>query len=146
MLQSHAIVLSHDDTATFADAVSALSNTPLAAPAYIIVGGTQSGEGAVITRDRYSTASRCVRPISTHRVPPTRNREYARDVWYIDVNDGRWFEVETNDDHWRAPDDDRRGVANRLTALFFGFTTLRSVTNLMSATGEWKDWAGPMWV
>ncbi|ELR19388.1 ASAH1 protein [Acanthamoeba castellanii str. Neff] len=79
------------DKTTFADAVSALSNTPLAAPAYIIVGGTQSGEGAVITRDR----------------------EYARDVWYIDVNDGRWFEVETNDDHWRAPDDHRRGVANQ---------------------------------
>jgi hypothetical protein len=56
--------------------------------------------------------------------PLTRNREYARDVWYIDVNDGRWFEVETNDDHWRAPDDHRRGVANQLTALFFVFSTL----------------------
>lgn len=75
----------------FKEAVLALSNTPLAAPIYFIVAGVTEGEGAVISRDR----------------------DGAANVWFLDVpNQARWFEVETNDDHWEPPTDTRRATAN----------------------------------
>ena len=59
-------------------------------PAYIIMGGT-GGQGAIVTRERESTA----------------------DTWMIDAAAGRWFLVETNDDHWEPPQDIRRDAANK---------------------------------
>eukprot|EP01089_Gocevia_fonbrunei_P013076 TRINITY_DN3247_c0_g1_i1.p1 TRINITY_DN3247_c0_g1~~TRINITY_DN3247_c0_g1_i1.p1 ORF type:complete len:378 (-),score=82.81 TRINITY_DN3247_c0_g1_i1:50-1144(-) len=72
----------------YEDAVTALSKTPLVAPAYLITSGLT--EAAVITRDR----------------------DGARDIWRLDST--RWFEVETNYDHWEATpaSDPRRKVAN----------------------------------
>ncbi|XP_072178589.1 N-acylethanolamine-hydrolyzing acid amidase-like [Diadema setosum] len=63
------------------------------APVYIILGGVNPGEGAVITRERTA-------PL---------------DVWEIDVADGRWFLLETNYDHWVPPpaSDDRRDPGNK---------------------------------
>ena len=76
---------------TFEAAVNKLAYTALIAPCYFIVGGTTSGQGAVITRDRIS----------------------ALDLWYLNAMEGQWFLVETNYDHWTTPppDDDRRDPA-----------------------------------
>ncbi|XP_070581991.1 N-acylethanolamine-hydrolyzing acid amidase-like [Ptychodera flava] len=75
----------------FHDAVETLAYTEIIAPVYYIVGGVGPGEGAVITR----------------------NRKTAVDVWYIDIDQGRWYLVETNYDHWNPPPshDDRRTPA-----------------------------------
>lgn len=65
---------------TFEEALVALSSPKLLAPLYYIVGGPESGQGAVITRNRRST----------------------EDLWRIGKNDP-WFIAETNYDHWKAP-------------------------------------------
>jgi len=74
---------------TYKEAVDILANTSMVAPSYITVSGNNSGEGVVITRDR----------------------EKAADVWELDLSSGRWFVVETNDDHWLPPEDKRRDAA-----------------------------------
>lgn len=56
------------DGITFSTAVSKLTNTPVIAPSYIIVGGIGPNEGAVITR----------------------GREHALDVWHLNVSDNRY--------------------------------------------------------
>jgi len=81
-----------ENAQSYKEALEVLSHTTFIAPSYIIIAGTKSGEGAVITRDRIT----------------------ARDVWTLDPPD-RWFLVETNYDHWEPPpkDDDRRDPANQ---------------------------------
>ena len=76
---------------TFEAAIDKLAYSPLIAPCYIIVGGTTSGQGVVITRDRVS----------------------AVDLWYLNALGGQWFLVETNYDHWTTPPphDDRQDPA-----------------------------------
>jgi len=73
------------------DAVDSLSSGELIADVYYIVAGVSPNQGAVITR----------------------NRTDAADVWILD-NPTRWFEVETNYDHWNSPPwyDNRRDPAN----------------------------------
>ena len=82
--------LSRDDL-SFNDAVAFMTDKALIAPCYIIMGGMESGEGVVITRDRASSA----------------------DVWRLDVSNGTWYILETNYDHWTTPpaSDDRRDPA-----------------------------------
>jgi len=80
-----------DIAQSFDDAVNAFANTTLSVPSYIIVSGSKAGEGAVISRD------------------PAK----AADIWKLDAPN-RWFEVETNDDHWKPPADGRRDHANAL--------------------------------
>lgn len=63
----------------FNGALNSLSNTELIADVYYILAGTSRNEGAVISR----------------------NRMNATDVWQLDQSAGRWFEVETNYDHWK---------------------------------------------
>ncbi|XP_065918990.1 N-acylethanolamine-hydrolyzing acid amidase-like [Dysidea avara] len=81
-----------ENVQSYKEALDILSHTTFIAPSYIIIAGTKSGEGAVITRDRIT----------------------ARDVWTLDPPE-RWFLVETNYDHWEPPpkDDDRRDPANQ---------------------------------
>jgi hypothetical protein len=55
---------------------------------YLICAGVKHNEGKVITR----------------------NMDDAEDVWQL--TDSRWFEVETNWDHWKIPFDGRRKFAN----------------------------------
>lgn len=55
---------------------------------YLICAGAKHNEGKVITR----------------------NLDDAEDVWQL--TDDRWFEVETNWDHWKIPLDGRRRFAN----------------------------------
>ena len=75
----------------FEHALIYLTDKPLIASCYIILGGTKPGEGAVITRDRTA----------------------AVDLWRIDAEKGAWYLVETNYDHWELPpnSDDRRDPA-----------------------------------
>jgi len=68
-----------------------LQNTPLCSPIYIAISGINDGEGAVVTRNRDSTA----------------------DTWSLDAGTGRWFLAQTNDDHWGPPIDPRRDALNK---------------------------------
>ena len=73
------------DDLSFSQAVAFMAKKPLIAPCYLIMGGVNSGEGAVITR----------------------GRKAAVDVWRINTLQGRWYVVETNYDHWKpAPSSD----------------------------------------
>jgi len=79
----------------FPSAVKALAYTELIADVYYIIAGVSSGQGAVISR----------------------NRENATDIWMLDAQkSNRWFEVETNYDHWEEPPwfDNRVKPANDL--------------------------------
>jgi len=71
-------VLQNDND--FTSALAALSSEELIADVYYIIAGTKAGEGAVISR----------------------NRTEAADVWKLDAP-SRWFEVQTNYDHWQQP-------------------------------------------
>jgi acid ceramidase len=81
------------EATSYSEAVDMLADTPMLAPAYFIVGGTKSGEGAVITR----------------------SLEKAIDIWNLDPANGMWYLVETNYDHWKPPlvIDDRRDPAKK---------------------------------
>lgn len=75
----------------FDAALNQLSNSMLIADVYYILAGASANQGAVISR----------------------NRDNATDVWLLDVPT-RWFEVETNYDHWKPAPwfDDRVVPAN----------------------------------
>lgn len=76
---------------TFAQAKATLSSKLLIGPIYFILGGSESGEGAVITRAVDRTL----------------------DTWNLNVKNNTWFVLETNYDRWKAPlfIDDRRTPA-----------------------------------
>ena len=80
-----------DSDSSFDKAVNTLSSAQIIAPCYLIVGGLSGDEGAVITQ----------------------NRTMGIDVWRLNAEQGRWFLVETNYDHWKQPpaSDDRRDPA-----------------------------------
>jgi len=81
---------------TYASAVENLSTGHLIADVYYIIGGVSANEGAVISRNRLN----------------------ASDVWVL--NSTKWFEVQTNYDHWNQPPwfDDRVVPADEaMTAL-----------------------------
>ena len=77
-----------DPNSDFNTAVNKLSNVPLIAPCYLIVGGVHSGEGVVITR----------------------NQTGAVKVRQLDASKGQWYILQTNYDYWEQPPfgDDRR--------------------------------------
>uniref|UniRef100_A0A2K5CFG0 Acid ceramidase n=1 Tax=Aotus nancymaae TaxID=37293 RepID=A0A2K5CFG0_AOTNA len=80
-----------ENSTSYEEAKNRLIKTKILAPAYFILGGNQSGEGCVITRDR---------------------RE-SLDVYELDPQQGRWYVVQTNYDRWKNPFflDDRRTPA-----------------------------------
>eukprot|EP01090_Pellita_catalonica_P002364 TRINITY_DN11958_c0_g1_i1.p1 TRINITY_DN11958_c0_g1~~TRINITY_DN11958_c0_g1_i1.p1 ORF type:complete len:306 (+),score=45.33 TRINITY_DN11958_c0_g1_i1:126-920(+) len=78
-----------DKVDQFSEAVKNLATVPLAAPCYLIASGVEENQGAVVTRDR----------------------DGALNIWQLAGND-RWYEVETNYDHWKPAGDTRRKVAN----------------------------------
>ncbi|KAM6149839.1 acid ceramidase [Erethizon dorsatum] len=88
-----------------------LAKTKLLAPAYFILGGNQSGEGCVITRERKDSL----------------------DVYELDPKQGRWYVVQTNYDRWKNPLflDDRRTPAQtclkRTTQESLSFATLYDI-------------------
>jgi hypothetical protein len=81
----------------FNAAVNNLANGELIADVYYIVAGVSAGEGAVISR----------------------NRNNASDIWMLD-SPSRWFEVETNYDHWKQPP----WFDNRVTPADNGMTAM----------------------
>jgi hypothetical protein len=64
----------------FEAAIKNLSDDELIADVYYIIAGVSAGQGAVISRNRIN----------------------ATDVWRLN-SPQRWFEVETNYDHWEQP-------------------------------------------
>jgi len=64
----------------FESAIKNLSNDLLIADVYYIVGGVSANQGAVISRNRHN----------------------ATDIWRLQ-SPSRWFEVQTNYDHWKQP-------------------------------------------
>jgi len=66
---------------SFECAHNKLSTEKIAAPGYIILAGTEPGEGVVITRDRFGV---------------------AHEDWISDnsSNGTKWYVVQTNSDHW----------------------------------------------
>ncbi|XP_076869780.1 acid ceramidase [Brachyhypopomus gauderio] len=80
-----------ENATSYEEAKKQLSDMKLLAPAYFILGGNQSGEGCIITRSRI------------HNINPLE----------LSKQQGRWYVLETNYDHWKAPLflDDRRTPA-----------------------------------
>jgi len=116
-------------------ALSNLINGQLIADVYYIIGGASAGQGAVISR----------------------NRTGADDVWVLQYPQ-RWYEVETNYDHWEPAPwfDDRIDPANNAMNVMgldnlslqnlFEVLTLKPVFNIQTtytilscpATGEFQ--------
>jgi len=128
-----------NDETSYDAAVSQLSNSPIAGEVYYIVGGVSDKQGAVISRNPHN----------------------ASDIWRLDPNNNRWFEVETNYDHWKRPPwfDDRVVPANRamnelgrpnltLDNIFKHVLSVKPVLNLQTtftmltsaATGEYTTY------
>ncbi|XP_075466213.1 acid ceramidase [Ascaphus truei] len=100
-----------ENATSYEEAKSLLSKTKMLAPAYYILGGNKSGEACVITR----------------------SRESCLDIWELDIQQGRWYVLETNYDHWKEPlfVDNRRVPAmkcmNRTTQQSISFATIYDV-------------------
>ncbi|XP_071466550.1 acid ceramidase isoform X2 [Marmota flaviventris] len=100
-----------ENSTSYEEAKNILTKTKLLAPAYFILGGNQSGEGCVITRERKDSL----------------------DVYELDPKNGRWYVVQTNYDRWKSPFflDDRRTPTkmclNRTTQENLSFATLYDV-------------------
>ncbi|XP_004382838.1 acid ceramidase isoform X1 [Trichechus manatus latirostris] len=77
-----------ENSTSYEETKNILTKTKILAPAYFILGGNQSGEGCVITRDR----------------------KVSLDVYELNPKQGRWYVIQTNYDRWRNPFflDDRR--------------------------------------
>jgi len=98
---------------SYHEAMGMLSVDYLISDVYYIVGGPK--DGCIISR----------------------NRTVAADIWSLDPKNGRWFEVETNYDHWTPPPwyDNRRDPAiAHVTALGqSGITTQNLFTKILGA-------------
>ncbi|XP_007953143.2 acid ceramidase [Orycteropus afer afer] len=100
-----------ENSTSYEEAKSILTKTKTLAPAYFILGGNQSGEGCVITRDR----------------------KVSLDVYELNPKQSRWYVVQTNYDRWRKPFflDDRRTAAkiclNQTTQEKISFATIYDV-------------------
>jgi hypothetical protein len=96
----------------FQDAITNLSNDELIADVYYILAGVSANEGAVISR----------------------NRTDAADVWILSYP-SRWFEVETNYDHWNPPPwfDNRVDPANNaMNAMGLSSLSLPGMLNVLT--------------
>ena len=104
---------------TYEEALERLQTTPLISPAYLIIAGTQTGEGAIISRERNGPA----------------------DTWQLSEEDEHtWFLVQTNDDHWLPPDDGRRDATNEHLRMYSPETmnseTMLKVMNMHPTLNE----------
>ncbi|XP_042226882.1 acid ceramidase-like isoform X2 [Homarus americanus] len=84
-----------EEVENYEEAQTRLIKTRLLAPVYFILGGTQPGQGCIITRDRDNSNLLTLGSTKT--------------------GSGSWYLVQTNYDHWKKPPffDDRRTPANR---------------------------------
>jgi len=108
-----------DSVTSFSTAVSTLATAYIAAPVYYNIGGSNKGEGAIISRDRFGNTT---------------------DIWKWgsgpqpccpDIQN--WYLVETNYDHWTTDGDTRQedaiGALNKLGPNGINPTTLFQVLN-----------------
>lgn len=105
--------------ASYDEAVKFLTDTPMISPVYLIVGGTEPGQGAVVT---------------------TNSSGVGNDVWPL-KDAGGWYLVETNYDHWNpAPDrDNRRDPAiKRLEAIGSADISLLGLLNILSSPPNYR--------
>jgi len=96
----------------YESALTNLVNGELIADVYYIIAGASAGQGAVISR----------------------NRTGADDVWSLDFP-SRWYEVETNYDHWEPAPwfDDRIDPANNaMNAMGLSGLTLQNLYDVLS--------------
>lgn len=68
----------------------------LNSPVYLIMSGVNKGEGTVLTRNRNGT-----------------DESGGRGNWKLNPDNGTWWRLETNDDNWKLPHDNRRKAANK---------------------------------
>ncbi|XP_037687134.1 acid ceramidase isoform X2 [Choloepus didactylus] len=100
-----------ENATSYEEAKNILTTTKIVAPAYFILGGHQSGEGCVITRDRKGSL----------------------DVNELNPKQGKWYVVQTNYDRWKNPFflDDRRTPTkmclNRTTQEHISIATIYDV-------------------
>lgn len=89
----------------FSDAVNYVATHPLIMPGYLIVGGANKGEGAIVTRNAsISTAN----DSDVFSLFDARGRDEGGGYWYV---------VQTNTDHWKpAPIYPSTNTSRRLTA------------------------------
>ena len=102
-----------DPKADFEKAVNTLFTSELIAPVYIILGGLNGDEGAVITH----------------------NRSSGIDIWRLNSTESRWYLVETNYDHWNPPpsSDNRRDPAmNAMNNIGQGNIDVNSLYKVLS--------------
>jgi hypothetical protein len=101
-----------ENITNYNDAVDLMSKHDLIAPAYFIIGGIKPNEGSIITRDQFETL----------------------DIWHLNSTNKQWYILETNDDHWLPPEDDRRVAAmtalNKTTQHNINPTTLFDVLSM----------------
>mmetsp|Transcript_32584 Transcript_32584/g.75713 ORF Transcript_32584/g.75713 Transcript_32584/m.75713 type:complete len:353 (-) Transcript_32584:100-1158(-) len=93
LFEARNILTQHD---SFSKALAAVGSTKFTAPQYFIMGGARPYEGAVITLGR------------------AERRGHFVDIDVLNEAMGKWFLVETNDDHWSRPMDGRRESAQRM--------------------------------
>jgi acid ceramidase len=104
-----------ENATSYAQAKSWLSNTPMLAPAYFILGGKQANDACVITRGRAG----------------------AVDTWQIGTGNSSWFLVETNYDHWLPPpffDDRRTPAIDCLHSMTQQNVAFAGIFNVLSST------------
>ena len=77
-----------DPDITYQGVLNRMMYIPMISSCYVIIAGTKPGEGVVISRDRKGP----VKPFSDG-------------VWKLDVSVGRWYLLQTNNDHWTKPPD-----------------------------------------
>lgn len=102
-----------EESTNYQAAINKLAYTTTLASVYHIVAGVNPGEGAIITK----------------------GREAPIDIWTLDPSKNKWFEVETNYDHWTNPpvDDDRRDPAiNAMKKLGQDSISKTNLFNVMS--------------
>ena len=75
-----------DPDMNYQGVLNRMTYIPMIASCYVIIGGTKPGEGAVISRDRREA----VKPLSNG-------------IWKLDASEGRWYLLQTNNDHWTKP-------------------------------------------
>jgi len=97
---------------TFENALQTIQHTLLTAPVYISISGVSNSQAAIVSRDR----------------------EHPADVWQI-TPPVVWDIVQTNDDHWQPPQDDRRDAANAaMSKLSMKSVTLDDLMSVLSTS------------
>ncbi len=104
-----------EDGINYEEAVKFMKGMKFVAPCYIIIGGTTTGQGTVLTKGR--TKDGFINQIHEHY--------------------GGWYVVQTNDDHWEPPPkhDNRRTMAFKLmNDMCKAHSTIGNMYGVMKAT------------